>query len=124
MCARPNWMIGMVLLATIAVACGGPGRPSVSEWRTTWDAAQAVVPDVGDVELDHERCEAVLAELREIRPELKPAPDELVDEQMAAWAAYAEHLFFTCFENVEVRGAYAELDRYARQVEDALGSAD
>jgi hypothetical protein len=121
---------GLVIAAVVAVAAGGCGddRPSTSEWRATWEEVQATIPARSTLQTppSTETCRTVLGELRSQRPRLTPAPDDLVGSASAAWAAYAEHVFFGCFgegTRADVTEAYRTLRRLATEVEAAL-SAD
>lgn len=124
---RSSSMLAVVLTALVlsAAACARPpDRPSVDGWRPTWDRATGLVDAASDGVPDREACERVLGELRVLRDEAIPGPDELVDEEVSAWFAEAEHLFFACpdgdDEYTRLRG---DLARRQEQVAAALDGA-
>lgn len=113
---------GAILLA----ACGASGRPTRAEWSRTWHEIQQVIPSPDQLRrpVDQQTCRAVLADLRRRRPDLAPAPDEVIGTAAEAWITHAEHLFFKCFDPSEpeesIREGYATLRRLRAEVLAAL----
>lgn len=125
--ARRTVAAVLVLAAVAALGgCRPPDRPTAEEWTPTWEAAQAVIPAPEDLDdpPSEGMCQRVLGDLREIRAEMAPAPDELIQTATEAWISYAEHVFFSCFQAVEgddrVDAAYETLDRLRAEVETAV----
>jgi hypothetical protein len=122
-------LVAVALLVLAVGACGRQERPTLGAWRATWERATAIVPSEDDVGAtpDRELCESTLGELREVRPDLTPAPDEVVNAAVEEWITYAESVFFSCFEEVSgddpVAAAYEQLDRLEGEVDAAIGSA-
>lgn len=122
-------LVLVVLVAAVAVAaCGREPRPDVATWRARWEEARALVPPAEALQPpDDQVCEDVLVDLRATRPDLSPAPDDVLEESMVAWITFAESTFFECFDDdigadsVEV--AYGRLDQLADEVDAALGAA-
>lgn len=125
--AARSIMVGAIMLAgALLGSCGSAEPPTTEAWSSTWEAAQATVPDrneLGDPPSEAS-CQRVLGQLREVRGDLTPAPDEFIQHAAEAWISYAEHVFFSCFEAVEgedpVDAAYETLDRLRAEVATAL----
>jgi hypothetical protein len=126
--------IGALVAAAVVLAgCGGDDRPSAATWRATWEQAQQIVPasDALDGPVAEAACQDALGELRTIREDLIPGPDQVVGEAATAWIDHAEQMFFDCFEDgsgdgsaTVVADAYDELERYRDEVDAALASVD
>lgn len=125
----PAPVAAVTLLAALLVACASPTSPDLRTWTATWDRARDVIPAQSQLDLpvEHEACSAVLGALREIRPELLPAPDPVITNTAAAWHEHAEHVFFTCFDRTtdpaRVEDAYDELRRLEAEVRTAIDTA-
>jgi hypothetical protein len=87
---------GALVLALTVSACGG--RPSIGEWESQWRAAAEVVPLdtlVADPP-DRAECDRILGDVRALSPDLRPAPDDVIDAAVLAWSEFAEAAFFEC----------------------------
>lgn len=121
----PVFAAALLLTAT---GCEETEQPTAAEWRAEWRETADAVPSQAELgEPSEDVCNDVLGEIRESRSELRPAPDEVVDSAADAWFTYAEHVFFTCFEDVgsdqPVETAYDTLERLRNGVESALDTA-
>ncbi|MDX1659473.1 MAG: hypothetical protein R3343_11685 [Nitriliruptorales bacterium] len=119
----------LIAAALLASSCGPGDRPSVAEWRPSWDQALEIIPPESELDAppSEAECQEVLGALRDVRPELSPAPDDIIDATVGAWFTYAESTFFTCFRSVpsedRVARAYDTLDRLREEVETAISTA-
>lgn len=116
---------GVALVATVfaLAACGEPARPDLASWEPRWQMATATVEEVSDQPdvPSRQQCEGGLGELRELRPDSVPTPDELIDEAVDAWFGDAEHLLFTCPRQAsEFDRLHEELARRQAEVETLL----
>lgn len=114
------------LLCLMLVACGGD-RPAASEWRATWEAVTAGIPELSIVTEDGPDaavCETTLAYLRSNRAELLPSPDLAIDDAVNSWFEIAEDAFFECPpESAQMSSfsdAYAELGVLEAEIEIVL----
>ena len=102
-------------------ACSSVSRPETAEWTPTWETAKAVLPDLAAGEPDEETCSNALVQLREIAPDLRPTPDDSIDETVDRWLVVAEETMFECpadtgdFNSFE--SAYLELDLLGDQID-------
>lgn len=122
--------MSVVLVTVVAVAsCGRETRPDAATWGDRWEETLAVVPpaDTFAGGPDPQVCEDVLVDLREARPGLSPAPDEVVGEALTAWITVAESTFFECFDDDagadSIAEAYARLDQLESEVTAALSGS-
>lgn len=105
----------------IVSACSSVSRPETAEWTPTWETAQAAVPDLAEGEPDEETCSTALVRLREVAPDLRPTPDDSIDETVDRWLLIAEEAMFECpaetgdFNSFE--SAYTELAKLAAQID-------
>lgn len=122
-------LAAIALLTLLLVACTEPTSPDLDTWTDTWERARGIVPAQSELELPiaHETCSEVLGALREIRPELLPAPDPIITNTASVWHEHAEHVFFTCFDGTtdpdRVADAYDELHRLEAEVRTAIDTA-
>lgn len=88
---------GAVLAVAVAVvACGG--RPAVDDWQSKWREAAGVVP-LDTLVSDppgRQECDRILGEVRELSPDLRPAPNDVIGDAALAWSEFAEAAFFEC----------------------------
>jgi hypothetical protein len=109
------------VLVMIVSACSSVPRPETAEWTPTWEAAKAVLPDLAEGEPDEETCSAALVQLREVAPDLRPTPNDSIDETVDRWLLIAEETMFECpadtgaFNTFEA--AYTELDLLGDQID-------
>lgn len=107
-------------LLMIASACGSVARPETADWIPTWEAARTSLPDLADGEPDEQTCSTALVQLREVAPDLRPTPDDSIDQTVDRWLVIAEETMFECpadtgeFNTFE--SAYTELGRLADQI--------
>jgi len=93
----------------------------MSDWIPTWQAAQDALPDIAEGEPDEETCSTALVRLREVAPDLRPTPDDSIDETVDRWLLIAEETMFECpadtgdFNSFE--SAYTELDLLGDQID-------
>jgi hypothetical protein len=115
----------LAVVPLVLSGCGG-GPPDIETWTARWEEAKAFVPDLSAFAdgPDERLCDEVLVELREVREDLVPAPDELLGITVDEWLRHAETIFFECPPEtgpvVGFDAAYAELDRLEREVESLL----
>lgn len=118
----------VVCSALLLAACGPSERPTREEWERSWEDIQEVVPAPDQLErpVSDETCADVLAQLRERRPALSPAPDEAIHAGAQAWASHAEHLFFECFDSdrpdESIEDGYEKLQQLEAEVDAALAA--
>ena len=105
----------------IVSACSSVSRPATAEWTPTWEAAKAVLPDIAGGEPDEETCSAALVQLREVAPDLRPTPDDSIDETVDRWLVIAEETMFECPPDTgelnSFESAYTELDLLGDQID-------
>jgi hypothetical protein len=113
----------VLVVAVAAAACGG--RPAVGEWESRWREAAAVVP-LDTLVADppgRAECDRILGDVRELSPDLRPAPNDVIDDAVLAWSEFAEAAFFECpitgGEHAGWEAAALELARLESEV-DAL----
>ena len=105
----------------IVSACSSVSRPGTAEWTPTWEAAKAVLPDIAVGEPDEATCSDALVQLREIAPDLRPTPDDSIDETVDRWLVVAEETMFECppetgpFNSFEA--AYRELGNLSDEID-------
>lgn len=116
------WVTVLMAVLLVPGCSRGPVRPAPRDWSDTWVAAQELIPPQSPAGVpDAATCEHVLVSLREIRSELTPAPDKVLEDAVHDWLAQAEHMFFECFDaGSDPRTAYERLDRLRQQVDAAL----
>jgi len=117
--------VPVIMLALLLASCGGSERPSVDEWKPTWTAIVAGLPQpetlTGDGgEADRAVCTDTLSMLRSSKADLAPTPDLAIDDVVDEWFQIAEDAFFECPpRGVEIDSfseAYGELDRLEAEV--------
>lgn len=124
--ARILAVVLVVVAAAWATGCRPAERPSRDAWQVRWEATQGIVPAADELERPPraETCQDVLGELRARRPDLSPAPDQIIAEAVEGWFEHAEGMFFDCFEGSDpeaaVAGAYEQLERLRSEVDAAL----
>jgi hypothetical protein len=110
-----------VVVAALAVGCGG--RPDVDVWEGRWlDLADDVpVASLAADPPQRERCDEVLGRLRDALPALRPAPTDVLDDAVEAWGEFAESVFFECplgrGEHAGWEEAAVELQRLRVEIE-------
>lgn len=111
----------VAVLLIIVSACSSVARPQAAAWTPTWEIAKAALPDLAEGEPANETCSTALVRLREVAPDLRPTPDDSIDETVDRWLLIAEE---TMFERPAVTGdfnsfdsAYTELDLLAAQID-------
>lgn len=116
--------LAIVVVIGISVAACGSDRPDVAVWEATWAAAGVTVQTGRQFPrpIPDEVCEDVLAQLRDARPQLLPAPDRTLDRAVREWLQLAEDAFFECPPDDGFEATFAELDRLRAEVDAALGS--
>ncbi len=105
----------------IVSACSSVSRPPTAEWTPTWEAAKATLPDIAEGEPDEETCSTALVQLRELAPDLRPTPDDAIDETVDRWLVIAEETMFECpAETGDLNSfdaAYDELGHLADEID-------
>ena len=94
---RSAGLLAVALCVVVAACGGGNDRPTDEAWRETWEQKRREIPSVeaflaGGTEL----CDALVGELRVSLPDLKPTPDEALDDAVQAWVNHAQTIAFEC----------------------------
>ncbi len=110
------------LLVALAACGAGAERPAIDDWADMWERARVAVPDQAGAEaLNREGCDVVLERLRNLRPELTPAPVSRLDDIVEEWLAVAEETFFECppnkGERIGFEAAYRDLTAIEAEVD-------
>jgi hypothetical protein len=130
---KRRWLQVFVLFMVLPIAlgaCGNRERPSVSDWRPTWDAIVDRLPSSSELGSppDQEVCSRALGELRSLSPDLIPTPDLAVEQAVQEWVRVAEEMMFECPPSSDripdLESGYAELDRFEAEVDVVLGGLD
>ena len=112
------------LMCLVLVACGAPERPSLGVWVPMWESAQAELPEITNTGPTFEQCSKALARLRELAPDLRPTPEDAIEETVDKWLAIAEETMFGCPEETgelkTFEAAYTELGRLADQIDSVV----
>ena len=89
-----------------------------------WEDAQAQLPEITETGPTDQECSQALARLREIAPELRPTPEDSIEETVDKWLAIAQETMFGCPEETgelkTFEAAYAELGRLAGQIDSVV----
>ena len=105
----------------IVSACTSVARPEAAEWTAIWETARAALPDLAGGEPDEETCSTALVQLREVAPDLRPTPDDSIDETVDRWILIAEETMFECPAGTgdlnTFEAAYDELRLLADQID-------
>lgn len=121
--ARLRWrMVAFGAVAAVMIpACGG--RPSLGGWEQEWRTLAEGIP-VASLAADppgRARCDDYLAALRDTLPDLRPAPNDVLESAAVAWAEFGESVFFECpptrGEHAGWEAAALELQRLLAEVE-------
>jgi hypothetical protein len=119
-----RWIL--VMGAMLIMTGCGVDRPDSATWRQSWGQMIAVIPDQEDLGSppQPEKCQEILATVREGTTSLMPAPTNTIDDLVAEWVSVAETAFFECppreHELQSLEDAYAELERIEESIETAL----
>lgn len=115
---RCCWIGLLAFLVECGTASIVPGA-SVDE---VWSEARAATPSLpSDGSFEPEVCQAVLADLRAIRPPVGRNLDPLLSDAVARWLRTARSAFFECLRGDELEEAYHRLDRIEDELTALLG---
>lgn len=119
---RTRSLIASLVVLLMVLSSCGTSRPSWEVWDLTWATAQSSVPSASALVASGESglCDSGLAQLRNIRSDLVPTPEPLLDETMNDWIETAESALFACppINDENYEAAFAQLD----QLEAAIDS--
>ena len=118
--------VALLAIALAFLSSCGDDRPTVADWRPTWDQVSGAIPNreaVGESP-PRDLCFEVLAFLRTNRANLFPTPDLAIDDAVNLWVEIAEDAFFGCPPNNKSVGsfadAYDEMFRLQREIDVVL----
>lgn len=86
----------MIVSVVMALTGCVDARPSLAEWRGTWETARATLPTLGDGSISNRACTDALGGLRTLAPRLESTPDQLLDGLIDSWLDIAEQAMFEC----------------------------
>ena len=111
----------LAALVILAAACGS--RPSLDAWEQDWRSLTEEIP-VESLPAEppgREACNRYLGILRETLPQLRPAPNDVLESAVTAWVEFGESVFFECplpgGEHAGWEAASLELQRLRAEVE-------
>lgn len=117
----PSLVTSTVVLILVLSSCG-TARPSWQVWDLTWATAQSAVPSASALVASGPSglCDAGLAQLRDIRSDLIPTPEPVLDETMNEWIETAQSALFACppIDDEAYEATFTQLD----QLEAAIDS--
>lgn len=109
-----------LLLSLLTGACTSTVRPELLAWEDTWATARAVVPTIEVLrgEDTSDVCNRALGRLRELREELLPTPDEVLDVTVDEWLGVAEGMLFECppVNDPDYSTSFATLSRIEAEI--------
>jgi len=115
--------VGAVLAALLMLAAGCGNRPSLDAWEQEWRPLVDAIPAEGlpSDPPDRAECDRYLGTLREVLPDLRPAPNDVLESAVTAWVEFGESVFFECpisgGEHAGWEAASLELQRLRAEVE-------
>ncbi len=125
---RGRALLAVLVVAVVAVGCSSADRPSVEEWRPTWDRIVGDFPtieELGDPP-DRTLCQEALVDLRTSAGDLQPTPDRALDDPVRSWVELAEEIVFDCPPGSSavpsLEYAYGELTLIETEVEAVLAA--
>jgi hypothetical protein len=113
--------VPLILAALLLAGCGG--RPALDDWEGEWRALADSIPveTLATDPPDRAACDRYLGALRDTLPDLRPAPNDVLESAVRGWVDFAESVFFDCpitrGEHAGWDAAALELQRLQAEVE-------